>query len=99
MPRIFDNIETHLLPALQETLKVYHPTAQEREPLATGRMLVITACPPTLSHTTRETALGRNKLVLALTAEICAPHIAEHSPLAGLLRSTVTHPPRPAPHQ
>jgi predicted Rossmann fold nucleotide-binding protein DprA/Smf involved in DNA uptake len=63
----------------------YRPTAEEREPLAAGRMLVITACPPEVRRTTRDTALARNRLVLALASEIVAPHVAAGSPLAALL--------------
>lgn len=63
----------------------YRPTPDEREPLAAGRMLVITACPPEVRRTTRATALARNRLVLALATEIVAPHVANGSPLAGLL--------------
>jgi predicted Rossmann fold nucleotide-binding protein DprA/Smf involved in DNA uptake len=63
----------------------YRPTAEEREPLAAGRMLVITACPQEVRRTTRETALGRNRLVLALAIDIVTPYIAANSPLAALL--------------
>jgi len=63
----------------------YRPTAEEREPLAAGRMLVITACPPEVRRTTRETALARNRLVLALASEIVVPHVSDDSPLAALL--------------
>lgn len=63
----------------------YRPTAEEREPLTAGRMLVITACPPELRRTTRESALARNRLVLALASEIVVPHVADDSPLAMLL--------------
>ena len=63
----------------------YRPTAEEREPLAAGQMLVITACPPAVRRTTRETALDRNRLVLALASEIVAPFITDGSPLAALL--------------
>lgn len=62
----------------------YRPTAIEREPLKAGRMLVITACPPQAKHTTRETALERNRLVLALATETVIPFVAESSPLAEL---------------
>ena len=64
----------------------YRPTAEEREPLDAGRMLVITACPPELRRTTRDTALARNRLVLTLTAEVVVPHVAAGSPLAALLK-------------
>ena len=64
----------------------YRPSSEEREPLATGRLLVITACPPDVRRTTRETALARNRLVLTLASEVVVPYVAEGSPLAVLLR-------------
>lgn len=64
----------------------YRPSSEEREPLATGRLLVITACPPDVRRTTRETALARNRLVLTLASEVIVPYVAEGSPLALLLR-------------
>jgi predicted Rossmann fold nucleotide-binding protein DprA/Smf involved in DNA uptake len=63
----------------------YRPQPEEREPLASGRMLVITACPPEVRRTTRETALARNRLVLALADEVAAPYVTIDSPLAALL--------------
>jgi len=63
----------------------YRPLPEEHAPLAAGRMLVITACPPEVRRTTRETALARNRLVLALATEATAPFIAEGSSLAHLL--------------
>ena len=63
----------------------YRPTAEEREPLANGCMLVISAFAPSVTRTTRATALARNRLVLALAAEIVVPHVAAGSPLAALL--------------
>lgn len=66
----------------------YHPQPEEREPLATGRMLVITAYPPDVRRTTRETAMVRNRLVLDLATEIIAPHVAAGSPLAALLEKS-----------
>lgn len=59
----------------------YRPTTEEHEPLAAGRMLVITACPPEVRRITRETALARNHLVLALASEIIAPYVTANSPL------------------
>ena len=59
----------------------YRPTTEEREPLAAGRMLVITACPPEVRRITRETALARNRLVLTLASEIIAPYVTANSPL------------------
>ena len=70
---------------LARGMTAYRPTAEEREPLAAGRMLVITACPPEVRRTTREAALARNRLVLALASEIIVPHVADDSPLAALL--------------
>lgn len=63
----------------------YRPTPEEREPLASGRMLVISAFAPSVTRITRATALTRNRLVLALATEIVVPHIASGSPLAALL--------------
>ena len=68
----------------------YRPTAEEREPLASGCMLVISAFTPNVTRTPRETALARNRLVLALAAEIVAPHVAAGSPLAALLAEVKT---------
>lgn len=66
----------------------YRPQPEEHEPLAAGRMLVITACPSEVRRTTRETALARNRLVIDLAAEIVAPHVAPGSPLAALLEKS-----------
>jgi predicted Rossmann fold nucleotide-binding protein DprA/Smf involved in DNA uptake len=63
----------------------YRATPEEREPLASGRMLVISAFAPSVTRTTRATALTRNRLVLALATEIVVPHVAAGSPLAALL--------------
>ncbi|MHB1620625.1 MAG: hypothetical protein ACYCTY_11700 [Sulfuricella sp.] len=63
----------------------YRPTPEEREPLTRGRMLVITAFAPEVRRTTRETALARNRLVLALASETVIPFVANGSPLAALL--------------
>lgn len=63
----------------------YRPAAEERESLATGRMLVITTCPPAMRRTTRESALARNRLMLALASEVVVPYVAYDSPLAALL--------------
>lgn len=59
----------------------YRPATDEREPLAAGRMLVIAE----VRRTTRETALARNRLVLALVSDIVTPYVADGSPLAALL--------------
>jgi len=68
----------------------YRPTPEEREPLTSGRILVVSAFAPEVRRTTRETALARNRLVLALSTEIVVPHVAEGSPLASLLTERVT---------
>lgn len=70
---------------LARGMSEYRPQPEEREPLAAGRMLVISACSPEVRRTTRETALARNRLVLALASEIVAPYVAADSPLAALL--------------
>ena len=70
---------------LARGMSEYRPLSEEREPLAAGRMLVITACPPEVRRTTRETALARNRLVIALATDIVVPHVAAGSPLAALL--------------
>jgi len=75
----------HVIKVLARGMSDYRPTAEEREPLAAGRMLVITACPPEVRRTTRDTALARNRLVLALASEIVAPFVAAGSLLAALL--------------
>lgn len=63
----------------------YRPSPEKREPLASGRMLVLSAFAPSVTRITRATALTRNRLVLALATEIVAPHVATGSPLAALL--------------
>lgn len=63
----------------------YRPTPEEREPLASGRLLVISSFAPSVTRTTRATSLARNRLVLALATEIVAPQVAAGSPLAALL--------------
>lgn len=65
----------------------YRPTAEEREPLAAGRMLVITAFPSQVRRTTREDALVRNRLVWALASEHCVPYLSPDSPLRALVTS------------
>lgn len=63
----------------------YRPAAEERESLTTGQMLIITAFPPEFRRSTREAALARNQLVIALATEVIAPCIAAGSPLATML--------------
>lgn len=75
-----------VIKVLARGMSEYHPSSDEREPLSAGRMLVITACSEEVRSTTRETALARNRLVLALSNEVVAPYVAEGSPLALLLQ-------------
>ncbi len=63
----------------------YRPTIEERVPLVSGQMLIITAFPQEVRRATRETALARNRLVLALASEVVAPYVAAGSPLSALL--------------
>lgn len=63
----------------------YRPTLEEREPLASGRMLIISAFAHDVARTTRATALARNRLVLALATDIVVPHISAGSPLEALV--------------
>ena len=72
---------------LARGLTNYRAPPEEREPLAAGRMLVLTPFPPATRRVTRETALERNRLVLALAAERVAPHVAAESPLALMVRN------------
>lgn len=59
----------------------YRPTAEERVPLAAGRLLVVSAFPASVTRATRATALARNRLVLAMAAEHCIPYLSAASPL------------------
>jgi predicted Rossmann fold nucleotide-binding protein DprA/Smf involved in DNA uptake len=70
---------------LARSLTDYRPLTEEREPLTTGRMLVLSACPPEVRRTTRDSAIARNRLVIALATDIVVPHVAAGSPLAALL--------------
>lgn len=62
----------------------YRPLIEERESLAAGRLLVLTAFAPSAQRVTRETALMRNQQVVALSAELIVPYVSEDSPLASL---------------
>ncbi|MDP1766075.1 MAG: DNA-processing protein DprA [Methylotenera sp.] len=59
----------------------YRPTPEEHDSLTSGRMLVISAFAPEVRRITRETALARNRMVLALAEEMFIPFVAEGSPL------------------
>jgi len=48
-------------------------------------MLVISAYPGRIDRTTRETALERNRFILALASELVIPHLSSAGGLATLL--------------
>ncbi len=75
---------------LARSLTQYRALPEEREPLAAGRMLILTPFPPATHRVTRKTALERNRLVLALAAERVVPHMTAESPLALMVRSHPT---------
>ncbi|MGI9250516.1 MAG: DNA-processing protein DprA [Pseudohongiellaceae bacterium] len=70
---------------LARGLTDYHIPTEEQEAMDEDRLLILTAFPPEARHTTRATALERNRLILKLATEIVVPHITEGSPLAMLL--------------
>ncbi len=70
---------------LAHALDDYRVPDEEQVPLAEGRLLVLSACPPSVTRTTRATALARNRLVLALATVHCVPYLSPDSPLQGLL--------------
>ena len=74
---------------LARGIATYRPSPEEREALAQGNLLVLTAHPPATgtsrTRTTRATSLARNRLVLQLASEVCSPYIAPDSPLGTLL--------------
>lgn len=71
--------EGRVVKVLARGVTDYRPTADEQEPLAQGRLLILSALPPQIKRTTRETALQRNHLVRQLSAEVCTPYIAPGS--------------------
>lgn len=70
---------------LAHSLEDYRAPAEEQAPLAEGRMLVLSACPPSTIRIIRASALARNRLVLALASEHCVPYLAPGSPLHALM--------------
>ena len=70
---------------LARGISTYQAPAEEREALDEGRMLVLTPFPTEVRRTTRETALERNRLVVALASELVVPHVSEGSPLAEII--------------
>jgi predicted Rossmann fold nucleotide-binding protein DprA/Smf involved in DNA uptake len=87
--QVLRSVLRRVVKVLARGMTDYRPTPEERVPLTSGRMLVVTAFAPEVRRTTRETALARNRLVLALATEIFAPFVAEGSPLAELLAEHV----------
>jgi predicted Rossmann fold nucleotide-binding protein DprA/Smf involved in DNA uptake len=78
----------------------YRPPPEERAPLADGTLLVLTGEPARVRRTTRERALARNRLVLALATELVVPYAAPGSGLAELLadwKATQTDSTEPPP--
>jgi predicted Rossmann fold nucleotide-binding protein DprA/Smf involved in DNA uptake len=74
-----------IVKVLARAMGDYHPPEQEREPLRNGNLLVISAYSERLDRTTRETALARNRLILALASELITPHVSPSGGLATLL--------------
>ncbi len=70
---------------LAHALDDYRVPDEEQVPLAKGRLLVLSACLPSVTRTTRATALARNRLVLALADTHCVPYLSPASPLHGLV--------------
>jgi predicted Rossmann fold nucleotide-binding protein DprA/Smf involved in DNA uptake len=69
---------------LARGISVFRVAPEEKEAVLAGNMLVVTALPSTVKRTTRETALERNRLALALAEERCIPWVDEGSPLKEL---------------
>ena len=74
-----------LVKVLARGITRYTPPPEESEAMAAGRLLVITASPADVRRTTRESALQRNQLVIALSTEMVVPYVAEGSPLAAMV--------------
>ena len=72
---------------LARTLEGYRMPPLERAALDAGHLLLISPFPAEVRRTTRQTALDRNRLVIALASELAVPHVREHSPLAELLKA------------
>ncbi len=74
-----------IVKVLARGMSVYQPPEEERESLQQGTMLVISAYPGRIDRTTRETALERNRFILALASELVIPHLSSAGGLATLL--------------
>jgi len=70
---------------LAHALDDYRVPVGEQAALAQGRLLILSNCPPSVTRTTRATALARNRLVLALADTHCVPYLSLGSPLHGLM--------------
>jgi predicted Rossmann fold nucleotide-binding protein DprA/Smf involved in DNA uptake len=70
---------------LARGMTAFRSTPEEKEAVLAGNMLVVTAFPSTVKRTTRETALERNRLALAVAGEHCIPYINPNSPLQELM--------------
>ncbi|MDD2776204.1 MAG: DNA-processing protein DprA [Gallionella sp.] len=77
---------------LARSLNNYRFSIEERESLAENLLLLISPFSAQSRRTTRESALARNRWVIALATEIVAPYVAANSPLSILLKSTNSHP-------
>lgn len=76
---------------LARTLEGYRMPSLERAALDAGHLLLISPFPAQVRRITRQTALDRNRLVIALAGELVTPHVREHSPLAELLKAARKH--------
>lgn len=54
-------------------------------PSCDSRMLVLSACPPEVRRTSRDSAIARNRRVTALAAELFVPYVSDNSPLAEIV--------------
>jgi len=70
---------------LAHALDDYRVPDDEQVPLADGRLLVLSAYLPSVTRTTRATALALIRLVLALADTHCMPYLSPDSPLQGLV--------------
>jgi len=79
--------EGRAVKVLARGMSDYRPLVEERDSLAAGRLLVLTAFEPTVRRVSRETALMRNQYVVALSTELIVPYVSGGSPLACLAES------------
>lgn len=72
------------------TLRNFKSVGEQAYDFTQFDLLVVSASTPDVNRTTRETALARNRLVIALATDIVVPHVAAGSPLAALLSEVKT---------